>query len=282
MTTLAAFSFRRLALHLILIAMSLVMIYPILWMIFSSLKETADIFNGSSLLPKTWHFENYKNGWYGIPRMSFGNFFRNSAIICLSVIIGNIVSTSLVAYAFARLKYRLQSFWFAIMMITLMLPSQVTLIPQYILFNKLGWVNTYLPLIVPHFLGTAAFFVFLLVQFIRGIPRELDEAAIVDGCNPFQIYWRIILPLCVPALITVAIFSFMWTWDDFFSQLIYINDVHKYTVPLSLRIFMDGSGQSDWGPMLAMSVLSLVPSFIVFITCQRYFVQGIATTGIKG
>ena len=273
---------RRAVLHAALVAGSLFMIYPILWMLFSSFKPTEQIFSSGALLPKTWFFGNYAKGWKGVPGISFGTFFANSFIIAALVVVGNVFSAALTAFAFARLRFVLQSFWFSVMLATMMLPGQVTLIPQYVLFHKLGWVNTYLPLTVPHYLGVSAFFIFLMVQFIRGVPRELDEAAIVDGCNTFQIFWRIVMPLCGPALVTTSIFSFIWTWDDFFSQLIYINDVKKYTVPLGLRLFLDGSGKSEWGPMLAMSVVSLVPSFLVFLTCQKYLVQGIATTGLKG
>ncbi len=276
------FPVRRVVLHLILAIGSLLMLYPVFWMLLGSVKPTEEIFSSASLWPQTWFFDNYKLGWNGIPRINFGTFLGNSFLISILVVVGNIVSASLVAFAFARLNFTLKSFWFSIMLMTMMLPSQVTLIPQYVLFHKLEWINTYLPLTVPHFLGAAPFFVFLMVQFIRGIPKELDEAAIVDGCNTFQIYLRIVMPLCLPAIITTGIFSFIWTWDDFFSQLIYINTVSKYTVPLGLRLFLDGSGKSEWGPMLAMSVLSLAPSFLVFLTCQKYLVQGIATTGLKG
>jgi len=280
--TLITGRFRHPLLHLLLIGSSLVMMYPVLWMISSSFKDTSEIFISSSLLPDQWYFSNYKDGWFGISEIVFGTFFKNSAIVSLLVVAGNIISSSLVAFAFARLHFKFRNFWFAVMMMTMMLPHQVTLIPQYILFHYIGWVNTYLPLTVPSFLGATPFFIFLLVQFIRGIPRELDEAATIDGCNTFFIYWRVIMPLCRPALITTAIFSFIWTWDDFFSQLIYINDVHKFTVPLGLKLFLDGSGSSQWGPMLAMSVLSLAPIFFIFLFCQKYFVQGIATTGLKG
>jgi multiple sugar transport system permease protein len=158
----------------------------------------------------------------------------------------------------------------------------VTLIPQYAIFLGLDWVNTYLPLIVPKFLATDAFFIFLMVQFIRGLPTELDDAAKVDGCGPFGVYWRIILPLLVPALTTTAIFTFLWTYDDFFSQLIYLSDTGLYTVPLGLRLFLDSTGESSWGPMFAMSVVSLLPTFAFFLLFQRWIVEGISTTGLKG
>lgn len=272
----------RLALmHVILFSIGLFMLYPLIWLVLGSFKSNMDIFS-DRLWPVEWIPSNYKTGWSGIPSMKFNKFFLNSTLISLIVVVGNVVSASLVAFAFARLQFALKAFWFAVMMLTMMIPAQVTLIPQYVLFHNLGWVNTYLPLTIPHFLGATPFFTFLLIQFIRGVPRELDEAAIMDGCGTFSVFWRIVMPLCGPALITVAIFSFIWTWDDFFGQLIYLNSVHKYTVPLGLRMFIDSSGNSDWGPMLAMSVLSLLPNFFIFLTCQKYFVQGIVTSGLKG
>ncbi|MNV65784.1 L-arabinose transport system permease protein AraQ [compost metagenome] len=167
------------------------------------------------------------------------------------------------------------------MLLTMMLPYQVTIIPQYIMFNNLGMVNSYIPLILPHFFGGGAFFIFLLVQFIRGIPRELDEAATIDGTSVYGIYFRIILPLLVPSLVTVAIFTFIWSWDDFFGQVLYLSTIDKYTVGLALRMFID-QFQIQWGQLLAMSLLSVLPSTLLFLIAQRYFVEGIATTGIKG
>ncbi|MFA6773757.1 MAG: carbohydrate ABC transporter permease, partial [Sphaerochaeta sp.] len=151
-----------------------------------------------------------------------------------------------------------------------------------IMFRNFGWINTFLPIIVPKFFATDAFFIFLLVQFIRGLPRDIDESALIDGCSKFGIYMRIIMPLTVPALITTLLFSFLWTWDDFFNQLLYLTSPNRYTVPMGLRLFLDSSGMSSWGPMFAMSVLSLIPAFTLFFSLQKYFVRGIATTGIKG
>ncbi|MDF2923069.1 MAG: binding-protein-dependent transport system inner rane component [Paenibacillaceae bacterium] len=267
--------------HTVLIATCFIMLYPVIWMFFSSFKPESEIFTSASLLPSTWLPENYREGWFGTPRYSFGTFLSNSFFISISVVIGNVLSASLVAFAFGRLRFRLQSFWFGVMLVTMMLPAQVILIPQYVLYNKLHWIDTYLPMIVPNFLGATPFFIFLIVQFVRGLPRELDESATIDGCNTFQLYSRIIMPLCVPALITTAIFSFIWTWDDFFSQLIYISTLSKYTVPLGLRLFLDATSGSQWGPMLAMATVSILPSFIVFLSAQKYFVEGIATTGMK-
>ncbi|MCP8940316.1 carbohydrate ABC transporter permease [Alsobacter sp. SYSU M60028] len=273
-------AFGSLATHAVLIGVSLVMVYPLLWMIASSLKPDSEIFNSASIFPAHPNLSAYARGWYGL-KVSFGKFFTNSAVIAVLAVIGNVMSCSLAAYAFARLRFRGRNFWFAIMLGTLMLPYHVTLIPQYVLFLNLGWVDTFLPLVVPKFLAADAFFIFLMVQFFRGIPRELDEAAIMDGCGPWRIYWKIMLPLAVPALATAAVFSFIWTWDDFFAPLIYLNDMESYTFQVGLRTFVDSSGQSDWSGLFAMSVVGLVPIFVMFIFFQRLLIDGIATTGMK-
>jgi multiple sugar transport system permease protein len=168
------------------------------------------------------------------------------------------------------------------MLLTVMLPTHVTLVPRYAIFHYLDWIDTYLPLLVPKVLATDSFFIFLMVQFMRGIPKDLDESALIDGAGPVKIYFKIVIPLAVPALITTAIFTFIWTWDDFFSQMLYLNTVTKYTVPLGLRLFIDSQGKSSWGAVFAMSVLSMIPITIIFFNFQRYIVEGIATTGIKG
>lgn len=271
----------RLLLHCALIAGALIMIYPLLWMVSSSLKPNDLIFSDMSLWPKEFRLQNYADGWVGIG-VTFGKFFWNSFVIATLSVLGNLISCSMAAYAFARLDFRLKRLWFALMMVTLMLPIHVLLVPQYVLYRHFGWLDSILPLTVPHLLATDAFFIFLMVQFIRGIPRELDQAAEVDGSSPLQIYWQIILPLSVPALVTTAIFTFIWSWNDFLSQLIYLSSVQNYTVSLGLRLFLDASGQSNWGPMLAMSTLALVPVFVLFVAFQRLLVEGIATTGMKG
>lgn len=268
--------------HCFVILLGVLMMYPVIWMFMSSLKPSQYIFSDLSLWPKEFTFGNYADGWRGIAGRGFGIYFWNSILICVFVIIGNLISCSMAAFAFGRLNFSLKKLWFTLMMITIMLPQHVKTIPQYIMFKNIDWVDSFLPLITPKFLATETFFIFLLVQFIRGLPRELDESARIDGCGPVQIYYRMILPLAFPALVTTALFSFMWTWDDFFSQLLYLNDSALYTVQLGLRLFMDSTGESSWGPMFAMSVLSLVPSLVLFFSMQKYFVEGIATTGIKG
>lgn len=275
-------SFREVLYHIFLIVFAVCMLYPLIWMFFSSFKPNAEIFKGLSLLPEKWTFENYISGWAGISGVTYGRFFFNSFTIVFFAIIGNVTSCLLAAFAFGKLKFPLKNFWFAIMMGTLMLPLHVKLIPQYVMYNSLGWVNTFLPLIVPKFLATDGFFIFLMTQFIRALPKEIDEAAIVDGCGPFRLFTQIVIPLSIPAIVTTSIFTFLWTWNDFFSQMIYISNVKMYTVSLGLRQFIDTMGNSSWGGLFAMSILSLVPLFLMFVIFQNYLVEGITAGSIKG
>jgi multiple sugar transport system permease protein len=268
--------------HLFAIAFGLFMLYPIIWTFISSLKPESEIFKqATSLIPSSFQWHNYPDGWKGFGGTSFRTFFLNSFIISFLSMIGAMFTSSFVSFGFARLKFAFQKPLFACLMVTMMLPVQVTMIPQYILFHKLGWVNTFLPLIVPQFIGGNAFFIFLMMQFIRGIPKELDEAALIDGCSTYRTFWKIILPICKPALITVSIFSFIWTWDDFLGPLIYLNKPSTFTTSLGLRMFSDPSSVTNWGNLFAMSTLSLLPLFIMFFIFQRYIVDGIATQGLK-
>lgn len=266
--------------HALLIGASILMLYPLLWLLAASFRPENEIFNSASLWPSEWSIDSYFRGWTGL-RVSFSVFFLNSFMIAFLAVAGNLITCSLAAFAFARLQFGGRRFWFAMMLMTLMLPYQVVLIPQYVLFRQLGWVDTILPLVAPKFLAVDAFFVFLMVQFFRGIPRELDEAAMMDGCSPWRIYWKIMLPLSLPVMTTAAIFTFIWTWDDFFGPLIYLNEMRQYTVMLGLRTFVDSTGESDYGGLFAMSVLSLVPIFVFFLFFQRLLIEGIATTGMK-
>lgn len=272
---------KPLVFHIFVLGFGLLMLYPVFWLLSSSLKPTTDIFTHQGLWPRSITLDHYSNGWFGLRNIQFGRFFVNSIVLCVIAVIGVVLSSSMAAFAFARISFPLRGLFFALMLGTIMLPGHVTLIPQYIMFHEVGWVDTYLPLTVPKFVGEA-FYIFLIVQFIRGIPRELDESAKIDGCGWFTLYTRIILPLCLPALMTAAIFTFLGTWDDFFSQLIYLSDIKKLTVPLGLRLFLDSSGSSNWGAVFAMSVLSILPSLAIFFMGQKYFTQGIATTGLKG
>ena len=263
-----------------MILASIVMIYPLLWMVVSTLRPNDEIFRTPSLLPISLDFTNYERGWESLAQ-PFSHYLINSTLLVLGCVIGNLIACSLTAYAFARLKFWGRNIAFAVMLMTLMLPIHVVIVPQYIIFSQTGWVNTMLPLILPKFLATDAFFVFLMVQFIRGIPRELDEAARIDGCGHFRIFFQVILPLMLPALATTTIFTFMWMWNDFFGSLIYLTSPENFTVPLALKSFLDTQGSSDWGAMFAMSVVSLIPLFLVFLFGQRFLIKGFATTGIK-
>lgn len=266
----------------VLVAILLIVLYPLAWVLGSSLKSPTEVTSNLSVLPELPTWANYPEGWSYLNDVSFGRFFWNSTLISVATVLANAASCVVAGYAFARLRFRLRGMWFAVMIATLLLPSHVLIVPQYVLFNYFGWVDTPLPLIVPKLLATEAFFVFLIVQFMRGIPRELDDAARIDGCSPYGVFRHVILPLSRPALVTTGIFSFIWTWNDFLTQLIYLPSLESYTVPIGLRLFIDSGGQTSLGPMFAMSVLSLLPVFLFFLAFQRLLVEGINTSGLKG
>ena len=267
--------------HSLVIVLGFFMLYPVIWMISNSFKTNQEIFNHFSLVPSKFNFDSYIRGWNYNNSISFTVFFGNSFLYTVISTAGAVLASASVAYGFARIRFWGNAVFYGIMFLTLMLPYQVIMVPQFIIFQKIGWVNTFLPLIVPQF-GGQAFFIFLMVQFIRGIPRELDQSAMIDGCGKFLIFIRIIFPLIKPALITSAIFSFYWRWDDFLGPLLYLNRPRNFTVSLALRMFSDPATSTDWGAIFAMGTLSLVPVFLIFIVFQKYIVQGIATSGIKG
>ena len=267
--------------HVLLGIFTLIMIYPLVWMLSSSFKESSTVFiDAHTLIPREFKLSNYTEGWKGFAGITFTTFFKNSFIITIIATVGSVVSSTIIAYGFARIKFVGKNLWFIFMMITLMLPFEMVMIPQYIMFNKFGWVDTYLPLILPTFFGIP-FFIFLIMQFIRTIPTELDEAAKIDGCSNFGIFWRIIVPLIVPAMMTSAIFSFYWRWDDFMAPLIYLSTPSKYPLSLALKLFADPDSVTNWGAMFAMSTLSLLPIVVIFFIFQRYIVDGISTSGLK-
>ena len=219
------------------------MIYPILWMVASSFKGPAEMWKDvSSLIPKQFTLNNYVSGWKGFGGVSFETYYLNSFLYAGGATLFQAFSSAVVAFGFARTRFAGEELWFTCMLLTLMLPAQVLIIPQYIMFKQLGWINTYLPLLVPRLCGLA-FFIFMIMQFIRGLPRELDEAARIDGCKTVGIFFRIIVPLIQPAMITAAIFTFYWTWEDFMGPLIYLSEPRQYTLSLALRGFADpGTG----------------------------------------
>ena len=274
---------KRAVYHILVFMFGLIMIYPLVWMVMSSFKPTSTIFQtAGSLIPETFTFENYVNGWKGFAKVTFAVFFKNSLFISAAATIGTVMSSAVAAYGFARFKFRGKKLLFSAMLLSMMLPAQVLMIPQYLWYQKLGWVGSYMPLIVPYFFAIQGFFVYLMSNFISGIPRDLDEAAKIDGCSYAAVFTKIILPLIKPALVTGGIFSFMWRWDDFLSALLDVNKSARYPVSLALKLFCDPGSSSDYGAMFAMASLSILPSVLIFIFFQRYLVEGISTSGLKG
>jgi len=270
------------AYHTFILGLGFVMVYPVLWMISGSFKTNYEILNEAlKLWPNEFSLDNFIRGWKGIGNLHFGVFFKNSFYITILATLGVTISSSFVAYAFARLRFPGRRFFFACMMATLMLPTQVVLIPQYIIFRSLNLTNTYVPLILPAWFSRA-FFVFMMMQFIHGLPRELDEAAIIDGCSWYSVYFRVILPLIKPAWITTVIINFYWVWDDFMGPLIYLSRPAKFPVSLAIKLFADSTSRTDFGAMFAMSTLSLIPVFLIFLIFNKELMEGISTTGLKG
>ncbi|MBM0067032.1 carbohydrate ABC transporter permease [Alkalicoccobacillus gibsonii] len=272
---------KKIVQHILMIIFTLIMLYPLAWMVMSSFKQSSDVFvDAHTLIPREWAFNNFSEGWQGFGGITFTTFFKNSFVITVISTIGSVISSTFIAYGFARIKFTGKKLWFVLMMLTLMLPYEMVMIPQYVMFSGFGWIDTYLPLILPTFFGVP-FFIFLIMQFIRTIPTELDQAAKIDGCNTFSIFFRIIVPLVVPAMMTAAIFSFYWRWDDFMGPLIYLVTPEKYPVSLALKLFSDPSAVTNWGAMFAMTTVSILPVFLIFFIFQRYIVDGISTSGLK-
>ena len=267
---------------LFLVALGLVFIYPLLFLISASFKSNAELMTSMNLIPHEVSFSNYVDGWMGVGEYHFGTFLWNSIVLVVPMVIFTILSSSIVGYGFARFRFKGHGFLFGLMLSTLMLPNAVLIIPKYIMFNNLGWLDSYKVFYIPALFGCYPFFIFAMVQFVRGIPKSIDESAFIDGCSTFRIFTHIILPLSKPVLFSIGIFQFIWVWNDYFNPLIYINSVKKYTVMQGLRMSMDSSSGISWGPIMALSLVSILPCVLVFFLAQRYFVEGVATTGLKG
>ena len=269
--------------YLVLTALGIVMVFPLVYMFFASFKTNQEIFGQPlKLLPDSFSPDGYINGWKGVGAYTFGAYMGNSFLLTLPCMFLTIASSLLTAYGFARFEFPFRKLLFAIMYGLMLLPGSVLIIPRYLAFAKLGWVDSYLPFWVPAALATSSFFIYMFIQFFRGLPRELDEAAKIDGCSSFGILQYVLFPLCVPAIISAAIFSFIWTWNDFMAQFIYISSVPKYTVALGLRMSIEGTANINWANVLAMSLVSIIPSSLIYLCLQKYFVEGIATSGLKG
>jgi ABC-type glycerol-3-phosphate transport system permease component len=265
---------------IILVAGSVAVLTPFAWMLSTSVKTEAEVFiTPIRWIPSTFEWHNYVDAT--TQSVPYWTYALNSAHITMLVVIGSVLSSSFVAFAFARLRARGRDLLFVILLSTLMLPGEVTLVSTYLIFKFVGWVDTYNPLIVPSFFGNA-FYIFLLRQFYLTLPVELDDAAKIDGCGYFGIYRRIILPLSKPGLTTVAIFSFFSSWNAFQGPLIYLNTMEKYTIPVGLNFFNSMNGNTPWNQLMAASVLAMIPCVVAFFVAQRSFIQGAVLTGIKG
>jgi len=282
MTVVKNRNFEKVASFTVLFVLGIFMIYALLWLLGSSFKVNEDIFAGVGILPTKFTLSGFVNGWKGTGQYTYATFYLNTFWMTVPTVAGTVVSSFLVAYGFARFRFRLKKFLFVLMLATLMLPNELVVIPRYIMFSNFGWLNSFLPIIVPAAFATYPFFIFMILQFLRGIPRELDESAVIDGCGSFTILTRIIVPLSKPVIFSATIFQFVWRWNDFFNPLIFIDSVHKYPLSLALRMAIDITDMINWNNIMAMSILSILPPTILFFAAQNYFVEGIATTGLKG
>ena len=272
---------RTILYHAFVVIFGLIMIYPVIWMILSSFKTKSEILGANApFLPTTWVWENYTNGWKGEGQYTFATYFKNSIIISVLATLGTVISSAMVSYSLARVKFKGRKFWFTCMILTMLLPGQVLMIPQYIIWNNLGLVGTFVPMILPKFLGVP-FFIYMMMQFIKGLPKELDEAAMIDGCNRYQIFSKVILPLLGPSIITTIVIQFYWVWDDYMGPLLYLTKPGLYTVSYAIKNFADVQG-TNFGPMFAMSTLSLIPVFLLFLFFNRYLMDGVTAGSVKG
>ncbi|WP_205684313.1 carbohydrate ABC transporter permease [Clostridium formicaceticum] len=268
--------------YTVLCIVGLFMLYPLIWLVGASFKTNAEIFTSIGFLPSEFDFSGYARGWNTSTQYTFATYFANTFKIVIPKMILTVISTVLTAYGFARFKIPGKKYLFSILIATLLLPNVVLRIPQYLMFREFNWLNSYKPLVVPAAFAVDAFFVFMLIQFIRGLPKDLEEAAVIDGCNSFQVLIYVLIPMLKPAIISVALFQFMWTMNDFLGPLIYLSSVEKYPVSIALKMSMDASALVQWNQIIAMSVIALLPSLIVFFLAQKHFVDGISTSGLKG
>lgn len=268
--------------YILLALLGLIITFPFVWMVMACFKTNAEILGSTKLLPEQISFDIFAEAWKGVGITTFGTYFKNTFLMVIPTVLMTVFSCSIVAFGFARFRFSLKKLLFALMISTLMLPNSVIIIPRYLLFNKMGLLNTYWPFYLPAMFACFPFFIFMIIQFMRGIPKELDEAAYIDGCSSVRLYFNIMIPLIKPALFSAGLFQFMWTWNDFFNTLIYISSVKKFPVSLGLRASLDTASQIQWDKLMAMSLISILPLIVLFFFAQKYFVEGISTTGLKG
>ena len=268
--------------YLIIAVIGLVLLYPIIWMFFSTFKSNEDIFGSTRLLPSVWHFENYVEGWKGSSRLTYTTFFINTFKLVVPTTLLTVASACLAAYAFARFDFPCKGLLFTVLIGLMMLPGAVVIIPRYLLYNQFHWIDTYMPFYIPALLCCNSFFPYMLIQFLRGISKELDESAYIDGCSTFRTLVSILLPLMKPALFSAGLFQFLWTYNDYFNSLIFISSQKMYPISLALRMSLDSESVVNWGKVMAMAFVAVLPVMILFFAAQKYFVEGIATSGLKG
>ncbi|MCR5033059.1 MAG: carbohydrate ABC transporter permease [Lachnospiraceae bacterium] len=268
--------------YVVLIGIGILMIYPLIWMFFASFKTNEEIYGSISLLPNSYSWEAYRNGWNAIGGNTYAVFFRNSFLLVAPTTILTVISSTLVAYGFARFNFTGKRLAFSLLLSTLMLPNAILIIPRYSIFRNLHVMDGYGPFYLMAAFACYPFFTYMLVQFMRGLPRELDESAYIDGCGTFRTLIQILMPLLKPAIFSAGLLQFLWTYNDYFNSLIYINSVKKFTVSLALRLSLDSETIVVWKNVMAMSCLAVLPVVILFFFCQKYFVEGIATSGLKG
>lgn len=274
---------KNLIAYVILIFIGIFMVYPLVWLFFATFKENLELFGRMTLFPERFSIEPFKRGWRGSGQFTYTSFYLNTLKLVVPTVVFTVLSTGIVAYGFARFRFPGKKLFFLLMISTLMLPDSVVIIPRYVAFNKFGWVDTYMPFWMPAVLACYPFFIFMQIQFLRGIPRELDESAYIDGCNPFMVFVKVLFPLMKPAIFSVVIFQTLWRWNDYFNNLVYISSVKNYTLSLALKMSIDGQGASTpWNQVLAMSFVSMIPPILLYFFAQKYFVEGITSGGIKG
>ena len=267
--------------YLIIVIIGLVLLYPIIYMFFGTFKSNEEIFGSTKLLPESFSLVNYIEGWTGTA-MSYTKYFANTALMVIPTTLLTVASSAFVAYGFARFRFPGKKILFGVLVATLMLPNSVLIVPRYLLYNQFGWLDSYMPFYVQALFACNSFFVYQIVQFMRGLPKDLDESAYIDGCGTFRVFWQILLPLMKPAIFSAGLFQFMWTYNDYFNPLIYLNSTHKYVISLALRSTLDAESVVVWGKVLAMAFVAVIPLVILFFAAQKYFVEGIATSGMKG
>lgn len=268
--------------YAIIFIIGVILLYPIVWMFFATFKTNEEIFGSIKLLPENYSFQYYIEGWKGSGKVSYTQFFINTFLLVLPTTFLTVLSAALVAYGFARFNFPFKKVLFVLLIAMMMLPNAVVIIPRYTLYNQFRWVDSYIPFYAPALLCCNSFFPYMLIQFLRGIPKDLDESAYIDGCGTLKTFTHILLPLMKPALFSAGLFQFLWTYNDYFNSLIFINSVKKYPISLALRMSLDAESVVQWGKVMAMATVAVIPVVLLFFAAQRYFVEGIATSGLKG